>query len=150
MPASMPLAEEELLVPIEESGWTPEPPLEPAAARDWHEAAPVATRSDWSLEAPAETDAGVWSLEPEGPAAATALESEPEPAPAPVRAAFADAPAAAASADGLSEADVDRIARRVIELLGDQVVRDVAWEVVPDLAEVLLKARIRELEAAVE
>lgn len=150
MPASMPLAEEELLVPIEESGWTPEPPLEPAAARDWHEAAPVATRSDWSLEAPAETDAGVWSLEPEGPAAATALESEPEPAPAPVRAAFADAPAAVASADGLSEADVDRIARRVIELLGDQVVRDVAWEVVPDLAEVLLKARIRELETAVE
>jgi CheY-like chemotaxis protein len=141
MPASMPLAEEELLVPIEESGWTPEPPLEPAATRAWHEAAPVATSSDWSLEAPAETDAGVWSLEPEAPAAATT--------PAPVRAGLADAPALA-STNGLSEADVDRVARRIIELLGDQVVRDVAWEVVPDLAEVLLKARIRELESAVD
>ena len=50
----------------------------------------------------------------------------------------------------LSDADVDRIARRVIDLLGDKPVRDVAWEVVPDLAEVLLKSRIRELEASVE
>jgi hypothetical protein len=38
----------------------------------------------------------------------------------------------------------------VVELIGDRAVRDVAWEVVPDLAEVLLKARIRELEASVE
>jgi len=50
----------------------------------------------------------------------------------------------------LSEADVERIAQRVVELLGEKAVRDVAWEVVPDLAEVLLKARIRELEASVE
>jgi hypothetical protein len=59
--------------------------------------------------------------------------------------------AAAAPHNGpLSEQDVDRIARRVAELIGDRVLRDVAWEVVPDLAEVLLKARIRELEASVE
>jgi hypothetical protein len=38
----------------------------------------------------------------------------------------------------------------MLELIGERVVRDVAWEVVPDLAEVLLKARIRELEASVE
>ncbi len=50
----------------------------------------------------------------------------------------------------LSDLDVDRIARRMIELLGDKPIRDVAWEVVPDLAEVLLKSRIRELEASVE
>jgi hypothetical protein len=50
----------------------------------------------------------------------------------------------------LSEADVERIARRVAELIGEKILKDVAWEVVPDLAEVLLKARIRELEASVE
>jgi CheY-like chemotaxis protein len=46
----------------------------------------------------------------------------------------------------LSPADVDAIARRVVELLGDEVVREVAWEVVPDLAEVVVKDRLRELE----
>jgi CheY-like chemotaxis protein len=83
---------------------------------------------------------------------------EPPPPPAPVAppvvaraAAPAAAPVAAAGSNGaLSDADVDRIARRVVELIGDRAVRDVAWEVVPDLAEVLLKARIRELEASVE
>src|SRR5262249_3347592 len=52
--------------------------------------------------------------------------------------------------DRLSDEDVDRVARRVIELLGDKVVRDVAWEVIPDLAEVVIKDRIRELESQVE
>ncbi len=56
----------------------------------------------------------------------------------------------AAGNGGLSDADVERVARRVIELAGERVLRDVAWEVVPDLAEVILKARIRELEASVE
>ena len=54
----------------------------------------------------------------------------------------AEAPAA-----GLSDADVDRIARRVVELMGDGVLREVAWEVVPDLAEVVIKDRLRELES---
>jgi CheY-like chemotaxis protein len=70
----------------------------------------------------------------------------PEPAPA--------APSNGSEATGgpmtLSDADVERIARRVTELMAERAVRDVAWEVVPDLAEVLLKARIRELEASVE
>jgi hypothetical protein len=51
---------------------------------------------------------------------------------------------------GLSDADVDRIARRVVELLGEKTVRDVAWEVVPDLAEVVIKDRLRELESQAE
>ena len=50
----------------------------------------------------------------------------------------------------LSDADVDRIARRVVELMGDKAVRDVAWEVVPDLAEVVIKDRLRELESQAE
>lgn len=50
----------------------------------------------------------------------------------------------------LSEEDVDRIARRVVELMGDKAVRDVAWEVVPDLAEVCIRDRLRELESQLE
>ena len=50
----------------------------------------------------------------------------------------------------LSDEDVDRIARRVAELLGEQGVREVAWEVIPDLAEIVIKDRIRELESQVE
>lgn len=51
---------------------------------------------------------------------------------------------------GLSDADVDRIARRVVELLGDRAVRDVAWEIIPDLAEVVIRDRLRELESQAE
>jgi len=67
-------------------------------------------------------------------------------------------PAAQATADAtdatgtaaLGEQDVDRIARRVVELIGDKVVRDIAWEVIPDLAEVVIKDRLRELESQIE
>jgi len=57
---------------------------------------------------------------------------------------------AAAPAGRLTDDDVDRVARRVAELLGDQVVREVAWEVVPDLAEVVIKDRLRELESQLD
>jgi len=76
-----------------------------------------------------------------------------EPAPAavePAPAAAAPAPAAANGGGPLSDADVDRIARRVVELLGDKAVRDVAWEVIPDMAEVIIRDRLRELESQVE
>jgi hypothetical protein len=81
---------------------------------------------------------------------------EPEPAYPP--AAYEPAPAHAGHADPhagngngrLSDEDVDRVARRVVELLGDRAVRDVAWEVIPDLAEVIIRDRLRELESQVE
>lgn len=79
------------------------------------------------------------------PAALPAVES----AFAPMASNGAPTPATFAGA-ALSDADVDRIARRMLELAGDKAVRDVAWEVVPDLAEVLLKSRIRELESSID
>lgn len=44
----------------------------------------------------------------------------------------------------LSPEDVDAIARRVVKLMSEKVVRDIAWEVVPDLAELLIKKRLDE------
>ena len=46
----------------------------------------------------------------------------------------------------LSDEDVDRIARRVVELASDRL-DQIAWEVVPDMAEIVVRQRIRELEA---
>lgn len=42
-------------------------------------------------------------------------------------------------ADQLSPEAVERIARRVVELMSDKVVREITWEVVPELAELLIK-----------
>src|SRR5205807_3919485 len=47
----------------------------------------------------------------------------------------------------LTEDQIDRIARRVVQLMSEQVVRNIAWEVIPDLAEMVVKERIRQLEA---
>jgi hypothetical protein len=48
----------------------------------------------------------------------------------------------------LTPGEVDTIARRVVELLGEKVVREIAWEVVPEMAERLVRARLQELEGA--
>jgi CheY-like chemotaxis protein len=56
-----------------------------------------------------------------------------------------EAPAGAPSAQ-LSDEDIDRIARRVVELASDRL-DQIAWEVVPDMAEIVVRQRIRELEA---
>ena len=50
----------------------------------------------------------------------------------------------------LSDADVERIATRVVQLLSDKIVREIAWEVIPDMAEIVIKQRIKELESGVE
>jgi CheY-like chemotaxis protein len=75
-----------------------------------------------------------------------AAELAEPPAPAAPEAPAAAAPSAAGYA--LTEADVDRIARRVVELLSEKAVRDIAWEVVPEYAERLVRERIAEVEQA--
>jgi len=69
------------------------------------------------------------------------VEEKPEPQEKPA--------AAAATAVGgdLSDDQVDRIARRVVQLMSDTVVRNIAWEVIPDLAEMVVKERIKQLES---
>ncbi len=63
-----------------------------------------------------------------------------------------DAPAAESAVGGeqgsgamqLSPEMIDAIARRVVALMSDSVVREVAWEVVPDLAERLIRQHIED------
>jgi len=68
--------------------------------------------------------------------------------PEPQQPAAAAAAAVTTEVSGeLTEEQVERIARRVVQLMSEQVVRNIAWEVIPDMAEIAVKARIRELEA---
>jgi CheY-like chemotaxis protein len=77
-------------------------------------------------------------------------EAVPVSAPLPVGRVEVAGAGSVGNGGGLSDADVDRIARRVVELLGDRAVRDVAWEIIPDLAEVVIRDRLRELESQAE
>ncbi|HSE19793.1 MAG TPA: response regulator [Pyrinomonadaceae bacterium] len=68
------------------------------------------------------------------------VEAEPEPVvaePEPVA-----APVAAVTPGQLTPEMIDIIARRVVEMMSDKVVREIAWEVVPDLAELLIKEQL--------
>jgi len=51
------------------------------------------------------------------------------------------------NADQLSPEMIDAIARRCVELMSDKVIREIAWEVVPDLAELLIKRQLEERQA---
>ena len=78
-----------------------------------------------------------------------------EEAPAPYQpSSYVDRHAVASAADAsgvtagnLSPEMIDVIARRVVEMMSDKVVREIAWEVVPDLAELLIQRRLEEKES---
>ncbi|HEX9428536.1 MAG TPA: hypothetical protein VGA64_12200, partial [Candidatus Polarisedimenticolia bacterium] len=97
----------------------------------------------------------VWAPPPEAPPAETWQEPASEPAgqPSAAPAPFAPLPApspAPVPRDGaplnLTPEAIDLIAERVVERLSDRVVREVAWEVIPQVAEALVRRRIKELE----
>jgi CheY-like chemotaxis protein len=68
---------------------------------------------------------------------------EPFSQPEPVQ------PAPLAEMSVLSDEEIDRIARRVLELASDRF-EQLAWEIVPDMAEIAVRQRIRELETEIE
>jgi CheY-like chemotaxis protein len=120
----------------------PEPEPEPMA---WDETEPTqveVTEEEPVARATPEEDM------PFGAAEEAELEEPALPAPAVVSEA---SPAPNTRGDEttgeLTEDQIDRIARRVVELMSDQVVRNIAWEVIPDLAEMVVKERIRQLES---
>lgn len=112
------------------------------------EAAPPSEADTVRMDALPEETRAQLTEPPEEPEEA----SSPPPPPASPAAEVSEASGASgAAANGsLSDEDVERIARRVVDLIGDSILRDVAWEVIPDLAEVVIKDRIRELERQVE
>lgn len=137
------------------------PPIQADEAEIEADEIPDAVDAPAEPEAPAETAPG------------TSAETDDEPVEAPVEAAaektFKDESSRAdtspvdlppedtapveAPQDGpafqLSEEDIDRIARRVIDLASDRL-EQIAWEIVPDMAEIVVRQRIRELEAESE
>jgi CheY-like chemotaxis protein len=81
------------------------------------------------------------------PLAAAEAAAEPEEPVVPPPALAPETPVIPIRSSELTDDQVDRIARRVIELMSDQIVRNIAWEVIPDLAEMVVKERIRQLES---
>jgi len=81
----------------------------------------------------------------------TAAEYAPS-APVPVsvfseRSAETSSSGSAITADNLSPQMIEAIARRAVEMLSDEVIREIAWEVVPSLAELLIKRQLEEKES---
>ena len=119
----------------EEPAWSPEPEPEPAwAPAEEEPPVPIEASAPPAIEE-------LPAAEPEAIA-----EAEEPPVPPPALAPEAT-PAIPIAARELTDEQVDRIARRVVELMSDQVVRNIAWEVIPDLAEMVVKERIRQLES---
>jgi CheY-like chemotaxis protein len=103
--------------------------------------APVITAPEHEMEAGAsavEQDAEIFEE--------MAAPAPPRPAPAYAPPAPAEAPAAAGETV-LDTDTVTRIARLVVEKLSEKVIREIAWEVVPDLAETLLRQEIGKRKA---
>jgi len=121
---------------------TPPPPPAPAPSL-WNEQPAGETRAfpKMSFE-----DLDKKSVIPEPPkwTPPPAREEMPSVSTGPVKAMSSSA---SATGGELTDEQIDKIARRVVQLLSDQVVRNIAWEVIPDLAETVVKERIRQLES---
>ena len=84
-----------------------------------------------------------------------AVEESPAETPEPLVAVPAAPPqvppaAPAPAVAELTQEQIERIAALVVAKLSDRVLREIAWEVVPDVAETVVKRRIEELESGVE
>lgn len=114
--------------------WEPEIEVEEPASEVVEEAAePVAEEP---IEVPVEAPVEATAEEVAAAVAEPEAEIPVEPVSVPVNG------AGAVAADGISQELVDEIVRRTMERINDDVIREIAWEVVPDLAEQLIKKRL--------
>jgi CheY-like chemotaxis protein len=159
-----PVASAPAFEPMPEPEPEPMTAAEPEPSSPWDEPAQPQDVASPFAAAPAAFDEPTTSYE-EPAAFASVHEAEPEPEPvidepeteaapawSPTAAESHPAPsreliAQAAEGADLSEEQLERIARRVVQLMSEQVVRNIAWEVIPDVAEMAVKERIRELES---
>jgi hypothetical protein len=119
-----------------EESFAVEPPSDPFVAE--------ASAETFELEVPEESVA----VEPPSDPfeAEPAVESVEVEAPAEPVTATPPSDPATVEAAGLSDDEIDRIARRLLELAGDRI-EHIAWEVIPDMAEIVIRERVRDLEA---
>ena len=108
--------------------------------------APVITAPEPEAEAPVEYPAEPAEKEEalfEEVSAPPRVAAAPEPVAAP-----AAAPVREVSVEAALDSDtVTKIARLVVEKLSEKVIREIAWEVVPDLAEMLIRQEIEKRKA---
>lgn len=152
---SKPFDSSKLLAEVEEILARPAaPPAEPVETREpepFETPAPPPGEppqyAQETIEISAEEAEVLFDVEPEG-------EPPPvfqEPPPPPEARAEPPTEAPLAAPDGaLTDEQIEMVARRVVERLSERVVREIAWEVVPDMAEIVIKRRIKELESGVE
>jgi CheY-like chemotaxis protein len=91
-----------------------------------------------------------YQLAPEQPQAETEPLYQPEPEPVMVEAQPVVSSAThstSVSPGELSPEMIDAVARRVVEMMSEKVVREIAWDVVPDLAELLIKRQLEDKES---
>jgi CheY-like chemotaxis protein len=103
------------------------------------------------------------SVLPAGGTGREKKQPEPSPVPAPpaARAAapepneddllgletiFKEEPAPPAPAVAMAEADIDRIAERVIQKLSTQVIESIAWDIVPDITEKIVREELKRID----
>ncbi len=82
-------------------------------------------------------EAGIEEISAEAQEHAVEVPVAPPPPPAP-------------AVPELTQEQIERIAALVIAKLSDRVLREIVWEVVPDVAETVVKRRIEELESGAE
>jgi len=128
----------------------------PSADKDEESAPPKEVETDSSLTTPIDVAAVMANHQPE---VVPAMENEVEEPSNDAKddadtQDFGDKPPGQTAPEetagiGLSDDDVDRIARRLLELASDRI-EHIAWDVIPDMAEVVVRERMRELEADAE
>ncbi len=160
-PLDVPIPEREEAEPEEFEAPTTGEPIEPPATFEADEEAPVVHGpSDTApVEPPEEPqaefvpDAEPETIEetpaPESDIMAEAPVEEPEPEEEPAVPRVVESAPPIGEAVPLSSEDIDRIAQRVLELYQNRL-EQIAWEVIPDMAEIVVRERVRQIEDAIE
>jgi CheY-like chemotaxis protein len=86
-------------------------------------------------------EAPEWTPPPEAPPASTWQTQDPQTGARPEPSEAVDGSPLALTAEA-----IDLIAEKVVQRMSDRVVREIAWEVIPEVVEAIVRRRIKELE----
>ena len=142
----MPVTMEELAAGAD--AFSPAPPSSPEPSPPEYPQPPDSPNMLSEVETPFAPVASVTPEPPAPPVAPPAAEPPvpidvTQPAPAPVASSEPETP----TPGGVDDDLVERIAQRVVDKLSSKVIKEIAWEVVPDLAEGLIQKEIDVLKS---